>query len=541
MSALSIQVPFPVFQGRDGQPLENGYVWIGEPNLNPQTNPVVAYYDAALTIPAPQPLRTLNGYISRAGTPAQIYVDGVNFSILVQDSKGSMVYNFPDGTGISPNAAGIEYDPPFTGAVTSGYTVQDKLEQTVSVKDFGAVGDGVTDDTAAIQAAVDSGATSIQFSEGTYKVTGLSATGTSGSPIPFLQIQGIGNAKLILANASNSTVLYFNYVEKLIVDGLEIDGNAANQSAGDWQGIDVLYCKDLTLTNNKTHDCYFSGIRARGIQKTNISGNYSYSNGTGNTYPGDGITFVGGYGAITNNVCYGNNPTFDGDGIQVNRNVTDQAGWWTTATDNLGLSIVGNSCYANGRRGIKVQRSKVTVTGNTCVTNELVQISVTESTSLTDVAIVGNIIGDADTSSAAAINSSMGGGATVTNLTVVGNTFAGTVTNNALDFDYVSNGVISGNSFNFVSVTANTLYLRSNTSNVQFEVGHGLAVANTGTGNFGRSYFAVAWAAAAPTTGTWSRGDVVWNSSVNAGGSPGWICTTAGTPGTWKAMAVVAA
>jgi hypothetical protein len=28
MSALSIQVPFPVFQDRDGQPLDNGYVWI---------------------------------------------------------------------------------------------------------------------------------------------------------------------------------------------------------------------------------------------------------------------------------------------------------------------------------------------------------------------------------------------------------------------------------------------------------------------------------------------------------------------------------
>jgi hypothetical protein len=177
MSALSIQVPFPVFQGRDGQPLENGYVWIGVANLNPQTNPVVAYYDAALTIPAAQPLRTLNGYISRAGTPAQIYVDGVNFSILVQDSKASMVYNFADGSGISPNASGVVYDPAGTGAVAT--TVQAKLRESVSVKDFGAVGDGVADDTAAFQNALGGYSTrrSVFVPAGTYLITSTLAMG----------------------------------------------------------------------------------------------------------------------------------------------------------------------------------------------------------------------------------------------------------------------------------------------------------------------------------------------------------------------------
>jgi hypothetical protein len=54
------------------------------------------------------------------------------------------------------------------GAVPT--TVQSKLRDVVSVKDFGAVGDGVTDDTAAIQAAVTAGNT-ILFPAGNYKVT----------------------------------------------------------------------------------------------------------------------------------------------------------------------------------------------------------------------------------------------------------------------------------------------------------------------------------------------------------------------------------
>lgn len=168
MTPLSIQVPFPVFQDRDGQPLDNGYVWLGVANLNPQTNPVVAYYDAALTIVATQPLRTMNGYISNSGTPAQVYVDAVNFSILVQDSKGTMVYNFPEANGISPDACGVTYNPPFTGGVA--YPVCEKLAQSVSVKDFGATGDGVTNDTAAIQAALNA-SEYVYVPEGVYKIT----------------------------------------------------------------------------------------------------------------------------------------------------------------------------------------------------------------------------------------------------------------------------------------------------------------------------------------------------------------------------------
>lgn len=44
---------------------------------------------------------------------------------------------------------------------------------------------------------------------------------------------------------------------------------------------------------------------------------------------------------------------------------------------------------------------------------------------------------------------------------------------------------------------------------------------------------------AAPTEGTHEKGDVVYNSSTDAGGKIGWTCVTAGTPGTWKGFGAI--
>jgi hypothetical protein len=46
---------------------------------------------------------------------------------------------------------------------------------------------------------------------------------------------------------------------------------------------------------------------------------------------------------------------------------------------------------------------------------------------------------------------------------------------------------------------------------------------------------------AAPTTGTWAIGDQILNTAPAASGNIGWVCVTAGTPGTWKTFGSISA
>lgn len=157
MSALSIQPTYPIFTDIDGQPLEQGSIWIGAANLDPQVNPINVYWDSALTLPAAQPIRTNGGYPVNNGTPARIYVNS-DYSIRVMNRNGSVVYSAAADTeryGNIITLAGIDFTQAGTGAVTR--TAQSKMRDVVNVKDFGAVGNGSTDDTTSIQNALNTG------------------------------------------------------------------------------------------------------------------------------------------------------------------------------------------------------------------------------------------------------------------------------------------------------------------------------------------------------------------------------------------------
>lgn len=138
----------------------NGYIYIGAANQDAQTNPITVYRDAALTLPWSQPIRTLNGYPAYQGAKSGIYTNASTVSLTVLDDKGRVVTNTV-GAAANVSAADLaETGAPLIGFTQYGVgavarTVQAKLEEVVSILDFGADPTGVADSLAALQAAID--------------------------------------------------------------------------------------------------------------------------------------------------------------------------------------------------------------------------------------------------------------------------------------------------------------------------------------------------------------------------------------------------
>ena len=92
----------------------------------------------------------------------------------VYDASNNLQYHFDGVKWISQGAYNVStintlnFTQTGTGAVSR--SIQDKLQDFVSVKDFGAKGDGSNDDTAEIQAAINTGRP-VYVPQGTYKIT----------------------------------------------------------------------------------------------------------------------------------------------------------------------------------------------------------------------------------------------------------------------------------------------------------------------------------------------------------------------------------
>jgi hypothetical protein len=115
------------------------------------------------------------------------------------------------------DAANINYGSQFTGQTTR--TVAAKLADVISVKDFGAVGDGTTDDTAAIQAAINAasgGNSTVYIPDGVYRIT-------SGLTIPDdgITIEGQGFGRSLSVSENIGTRILADFTSGWVITCLQ--------------------------------------------------------------------------------------------------------------------------------------------------------------------------------------------------------------------------------------------------------------------------------------------------------------------------------
>lgn len=138
------------------------------------------------------------------------------------------------------------------GAGAVPRTAQDKMREWVSVKDFGAKGDGVADDTAAIQNALNSGATKVELSAGTYNTT---APIVIPSGISFVG-EGQRLSKIKKNHAGDGVTL----TNALAYNGLEIGGFSVYAVAPHKQtgtGIKLTQVVRTTFKDINVSDCAY--------------------------------------------------------------------------------------------------------------------------------------------------------------------------------------------------------------------------------------------------------------------------------------------
>jgi len=145
-------------------------------------------------------------------------------------------------------------------------------DSIVNVKDYGAAGDGVADDTTAVQAALNAVLAngSVYFPSGTYLLNPIQITKSN--------VSIFGEGKPVLKYKSGNTIDFVvvgdsgTAYEKITISNLEIDGNATgNPSMGvDDAAMLVTNCKDVTLQNLSFTSVTSKGLAIVGATEVNV-------------------------------------------------------------------------------------------------------------------------------------------------------------------------------------------------------------------------------------------------------------------------------
>lgn len=177
----------------------------------------------------------------------------------------------------------------------------------VNVLDFGATGDGVTNDAVALQLALTAGAgKAVYFPGGTY-LTNATLTVPADTTV-----YGDGYGSVIRQTARERNVFVLN--NNCTVQALRLQGDGVTSGGVSFQlnnGIYAVSKRNIKVLNCFLHAFEFNGVYLDDCDNTEVLGNYfwdnAYSNGSGSDIILYGVTGGSARINISKNFCFSNN------------------------------------------------------------------------------------------------------------------------------------------------------------------------------------------------------------------------------------------
>ena len=376
----------------------------------------------------------------------------------------------------------------------------------VNVLDFGAVGDGVTDDTAAVQAFFDACQNGRGYMpSGIYKIT----SALNLYPQYCYNIEGAidknsADAGTVIYNAGTGVAILINnepftttYDSQIKLSFMTIKGNSGS-SHGVFADHAMLFMENVWLTGHGGYGLYLRRAYSSAFKQVVCANNYMY---------GAALN-------IANNLIHFDHCIFNGNSL-----LDGYAGVLLTSDGSAlsqNFSVLFSACDFTGNGagggittaiGAQVQQS-YGVSFVNCYWEQNKSNNLYIDSTSKDVSITGCYFQNA-------VNSITG-----------------------------VEGLVYENNFHLTAGAYTTTAL----------IDGGMPTARNPTRMFGNTYSGGAtanptggvseniqlWYSSIPTGGTWKRGDIVWNSNFqNGGGNHGWVCINPGTPGDWIALGQV--
>jgi parallel beta-helix repeat protein len=391
----------------NGNPLAGGFVYYYIPGTTTFKN---TYQNAALTILNSNPI-----ILDSAGE-CIAYGNG-SYRQIVTDVNGNLIWDQPTISLSTNDASNVIYTPPFTNSVAE--TVTAKLSEILSVKDFGAKGDGTTDDSLAFTTACSVSNRNIYVPPGTYYLASQLVISTSNiklyGPGTLLGNNvGISNDAMIKVTGSYVTIKDITINQNNITSGRSIYVFGAAYCTID--GVTSYNCQNAFVEMKNA--CYYTTVKNCYMASSGSSGGYGVISSD-----------AGNYVFIKNNVMVFTG-SVRGDGIELNHPTVP--GYYAEITGNYISGAVGVSVAAGIGIGV-AGFSNCIITNNTVLNCEGDGIHIEDGSD--NCVISNNVIANVNT-----VSNINGSGAIV----AVASNYAN-ITNNIINSAVYGHGVyISG-------------------------------------------------------------------------------------------------